>query len=605
MESIQPTINVSGTILNMAGMGFNHLNRICELIENSISAGAKCIRLITNTKTNVMTYVDNACGMDEKGLFQYGTLNNRMNATKTSHGCYGIGGKHSLTGLTDNGKCHIISKPKNSSTICEMKINYCDAIKNGVYQLIPHEASRSTEDIWNTFSFDRQSSGTVQCLESTSNIVNELSSRIATDDITKNSIRFELGCIYNKEIQKGLNLELICDGKSYVISAIDRLKYDQIEHVYKQRTVVTAYKYPDSSYRFYYTDGNNVSYYRNCSSTLKGKSIKDLPPIIESSSLIRKIGDITIQSTYSKEWDLLQNPDLLKMNLKIRAYKEVGKPIERDLQGGTVYERNGKQIAHFPTKLASTAKSDLIEYFRDSHHSISFEANDEMDGIFKVQVNKSKLTEDNIHKDLFGTTTFICETFIKNMEKLSGKSVIEAAASPAPASAKAPTTASAKAPAPAPAPAPASAPAPAPAPASAKTPIPTLKSEPVVLLTPAPTNVPTKPLEKKTATSVTSAVAMPLKTPVAVSIPVVNEPKTSISPIAKPVLKVEFSKTDTLLLVHYMNEIKAKIPYTGQYNIQEKYYNEALMKLGEERFMEWIMGREKLGLYEYDSKFFS
>jgi hypothetical protein len=610
-QAMQPTINVAGTILNMKNSGFDHSNRLCELIDNSISAGAKRVRFIVNRKTHILTYIDDACGMDSQGLFDYGTLNKRATATNTSHGCYGIGGKHALSGFTDNNKAHIISKPINKTGIFEMKINYDDAIRTNIYSLVPHEASRTSENKWDEYAFDKDGNGTVQLMYSNPSVVNELSCRISTDDITKDSIRFELGCIYNKYIRKSLLLELVIDDKIYVVYAFDRLMFEKIQAKYRQEVVVTAYKYPTGGYRFYFKDAAGVSQYRDCSASKKGKMMKDSPPLIISASRIIKVGDISIKSTYSNEWKTHQTPDLLKMGFKNKDSSGIN-VYEKDILGGIVYERNEKQISHFPSKPSIHVTGTKQKYINESHHLIEFKACDEMDDLFKVQLNKSKLIEENIHKDLFGTIAHLCDNFADNIKKIVETSTVATVTNqlmhvPAPTPLNVVpsvektniipiSTASVATPAPA-----TMIPKPKAALVKSVSHHSTKAKTENIKLHSAPIN-PAKPEGQMVAKApVTQA---PVTQAPVTQATGVNEPKTPIAPILRPALNVVFSKTDTHMLVNHSNEIKARIPYTGQYNITEKYYNEIITKLGEERFLEWIIGRSKL-VNDYDSKYFS
>ena len=609
----QPTIDVAGTILNMKNSGFNHLNRICELIENSISARAKRIRFTINKKTHVITYIDDACGMDKQGLIDYGTLNKRTNATNTSHGCYGIGGKHSLTGLTNNGKVHIVSKPINNSGIWEIEISYEEAIKTSSYPLVAHKASKDADEEWHILALNPNSSGTVQTMYSTQSIVNELSDRISTNDITKDSIRFELGCIYNKSIRDGLVIELIVDDTVYIVNPFDRLMFDRINPTYKEEVVIETYKFGLSSYRFYYKDSAGISYYRDCSSSKRGKGVKETPPPIQliksDAPDVKKVGTITIKSTYSNEWDKYQKPDLIHMGFKNKDSSTI-KPAEKDMLGGTVYERNNKQISHFPAKSDIHKTHTTQRYINDSHHLISFEACDDMDDIFKVLINKSKLVEENINKDLGGTILHICENFASKMKKINDtpepSSMIPSNQIPSPITTttaigatpsltveKQPAVAAVKKPA-----------------ATVKQPeVAAVKQPAAVAVSVAkkPVVVVKQPVVavKQPATIVENPLELVHKEPSNVVIQL-NQPKTLIVPIPKPAMNIEFSKTDThLLIIHEKNELKIKIPYIGQYSTTEKLHNEYLMKLGEERFMEWIIGRSKLGLYDHDSKYFN
>ena len=590
MNQQSSSINVAGTLLNLSHAGFTLLNLLCELFENSISAGAKKVRCCIDTVNNTITLVDDANGMDCVGLLKYGTLNNRSEATTACHGRFGIGGKHALTGLTDYKDVLIISKPKtNISETFNMTIDFALAIKNNAYGLHADDLTVKAAPVWDKNAYDKDASGTVQKLNSTPAIISEISKGISSDDII-HSYRFHLGCIFKTELRKGLTIEFVIDQKSYNVGEFDRLKYDEIDAKYKQERSIAVYLLPNGQYRFRYIGEDKKSHWRDCSASKKGT---DNQNEIQKNETF--IDNITLRHTYapSDEWDALQKDALVKMGLKIRLPKEGLKSEERDLQSGTEYIRNGKQIAHFTPRLPN---SDTSIYRRDSHHAVEFKASEIMDAIFNVQVNKSDLKENNIHKDLLGTITVLCKEFANLMEKRK-----KAEAAIAPATALPTTTAlprmtalptanlvnvAVKAATPI-KPASATSKATPAAPVKAAP----VKSTPVKATTDKAT--PAAPLVQAKATPVKVA-AIPIK------------PATPLQPVSTIINhSVRFSKTEKDLIVHALQELICNIPYTGQYNIIEKYYNEILMHLGEERFIEFLKKKKTDGVFESDRVYFN
>jgi hypothetical protein len=583
MNSQSSSISVAGTLLNLSHAGFNPSNLLCELIENSISAGAKKVCYCIDTQANTITLVDDANGMDCDGLYKYGTLNKRSEATADSHGRFGIGGKHALTGLTDYKNVLIISKPEtNISKTFNMKIDFAAAIKNNTYVLHPDDLTVIASKLWDINAYDKDASGTVQILYSTQAIISEISKGISSDDII-NSYRFQFGCIFKTELRKGLTIEFVIDGKSYNVGEFDRLKYDEIDSKYKQERSIDVYQLPNGQYRFRYIGEDKKSHWRDCSASKKGTD--NQTEIQKNDKFIDKI---TLRHTYatSDDWDALQKDALEKMGLKIRSPKESGKPVERDLQGGTEYIRNDKQITHYTPRIPN---SDTSTYMRDSHHAVEFKASEIMDAIFNVQVNKSDLKENNIHKDLLGTITVLCKEFTNLMEK---KKKAEAATGPTTATetsipnllnvvVKAATPIK-----------PVSAP-------SKATPAAPVKTAPVK-------SMPVKSMPAAPAKSMTSAPLVQAKsTPVKVAeIPI--KPATPLQPVSTTINhSVRFSKTEKDLIVHAQQELICNIPYTGQYNIIEKCYNEILMHLGEKRFIEFLKKKKAMGVFDLDRVYFN
>jgi hypothetical protein len=556
----QETFSFRGTFLNMKKIGFNPLNDMCEKHDNSISANAKTIRCLIDAETNKYIPIDDANGMNSDGLTACGKVNNRTDATATSHGRFGAGGQIADINITDLGKVHYISKPVNDPCIYEMTLNY-DIQKNEDYKLHPHEASRRTEETWNTYAIDSNGNGTVQLLQSTPAIIKTLIAGIVSDDIIT-SYRFELACVYNKQLREGLNMEYRIGEKSYNIAPIDRLKYNEIVPAHKQTVIIKVCQLSDLSYRFYYTEKGD-SYYRDCTNSTKGKGVKETP----SKNPHTHIGDIVLRSTYHKDWQQFLKPDLDKMGLVINCAQDKA----RAKLGGMIYERNGKQIAQFPSSKAGDS-AGLIPYLQGSHHNIGFVASEPMDDLFGVLVNKSNLVETNISRELLSTIEHICDRFAKQIQKIQAKVPLNV-------------------------------------PATENTVVPTLVNAPIIPAAEPAKVAPVKVTPAKKVAPATAVIATALPTKV---LPVKTATATPIKP-ATPIIpvvtvcnhNVNFSKTDTNIIVSNNQAIIVSIPYAGQYNITEKYYNEILMKLGEKRFIEYITKCSEMGWFTHNAAYFT
>jgi len=590
----QETFSFRGTFLNMKKIGFNLLNDSCEKHENSISAGAKTICGIIEEATNKYIHTDDANGMNIDGLKVCGKVNNRTDATSTSHGRYGAGGQIADINITNLGQVHYISKPVNDTCTYEMTLNY-DIQKNEDYTVNPHEASHRTEKTWNTYAIDANGSGTVQILQSTSAIIKTLIAGIVSDDIIT-SYRFELGCIYNNQIREGLNMKYQIGEKNYNISPIDRLKYNEIEPAHKQTTIIKVCQLSDLSYRFYYTE-KRESYYRDCTNSTKGKAVKETP----SKNPHTHIGNIVLRSTYHKDWQQFLKPDLDRMGLVIKCTQDKA----RAKLGGMMYERNGKQIAQFPSSKAGDS-AGLIPYLQGSHHNIAFLASEEMDDLFGVLVNKSNLVEINISRELLITIEHICDRFAKQIQKNQAKTTLTVPATEntvvlplvvAIQAIEAEKDAASKD-------------VPAKAVPAKAVPAKAVPAKAVPAKDVPSKDVPSKDVPSKDVPSKD----VPSKDVPSKDVPAKDVPSTAahIKP-ATPIIpvvtvcnhNVNFSKTDTNIIVSNNQVIMFSIPYAGQYNITEKYYNETLMKLGEKRFIEYITKCSEQGLFALNAAYFT
>lgn len=588
------TIDLRGMFENMRNIGFSNLNNCSEKFDNSLQANSNKIVMIVSSENNTIIFIDNGDGMDQEELVNCGTVHRRTNSSSDKHGRFGAGGNIADINLSDMGKVHYISKSKNKLTeVNEMTLDYNVKSYQG-YKLNPHEASRKTEDeIWNRFAIDKDNSGTIQIIHSNAEIVNKLKESFCTSDINE-SYRFRLGFIYCKQLQLGLKLEVIVEENTHVISPIDCFKFMQIESKNKESMQIQVWSHnPSKSYRFYYKNKNDKPCYIDFSNSKTGKEKHEVP----NKNLGEMIGCIQIESTYHSDWRQLIGADLENMGLNPST--SIPKEQFLNITGGIIIHRNVKKIAQYHLSNAGTS-SGLIPYYLCSHHNVTFDANECLDNMFAVMVNKSNLEVDNIMIDLRNTIEKICKKFVNRMQK---QYVVQASPqAPSQSVTQAPVTQAPETQAPV---------TQAPETQAPVTQVPVTQAVTQAPVTQAPVT------QAVTQASVTQAVTQDPETQAVTQAPI-HAPEThapaQINPInpIKPVstsinVNVKFSKTDKELIVYKINnnEILFKIPYIGEYSITEKHYNVLLLKLGEKRFIELMEEYKKIGLFECNKIYFS
>lgn len=571
------TIDLRGTFENTKSIGFNHLDAFCEKIDNSISAKAINISCKIDSANNTITIADNGIGMNIRGLRECCTINNRKESTSDAHGRFGIGGQVADIILTDLGPVHMISKPKDDANLYEMNVNY-NITKNDDYQLNPHEASRKTEELWERSAIDT-TSGTIQVLQSTSDIIPSLSDKINDPNILT-SYRFQFGCKYNKQLRNGLVMKFDIDNNSHKIMPIDRLRFDKTVSTCKQKIIIKVHRLPNKSYRFYYPDEKNAkSQYWDYSHSKRGKIVTESP----DNTKTVYIGDITLQSTYNEDWVKCLEPELHSMGIKT-----IGNQVDlKAILGGTIYERNDKMLAQFPSSQTGLSAS-LIPYYQNSHHNVSFDANETLDSLFGVLVNKSNLVNINIYPDLFSTITALCNKFANKMHTNAQKSAVLLSTYVAPKP-NVPTSASGSKSVVSKAVVPTSAGG-----SKANAPTPAVVAPKTV----APTSVvgPSTVIATPKTPAHTSAV-LPMAPPTSAVLPMANP-----LPITRN--NIIFNKNQTHLLITHNQQTIHEIRYTGQYRITEQYYTEMLTHLGEERFLEWLTKSREIGQFACNETYF-
>jgi hypothetical protein len=537
---------------NMLSDGFNQTSNICELIDDSLGAGAKHVRISLETKELKMAVADLGHGMDHDGLQNGHVLHNRGKPSKTKHGRFGIGRGHALAGFTQlKGKMTAISRhldcPEGTTEeankyqgINILTIDYPNVMLTGEMPLRANELGFSSLALWMKHSIDPMKRGTVTLMDVPKEVMDEFIAAIKTPDITKN-LQYRLGLTYYKFIQGGGKITVVIDGAVIPILAIDPLLFTKVSVDNKRMQPMTVYQSKETGeFRAYFVHKNKTTR-REFPDVGKAKLIVEDVPVGWT-----KIGVVTIANSYSKAWVPEYKAALETMGIKIANRTDVSSDYpQEDFLGGKYIERNGKIIARFetlePTSGDFSKRRDTVK----SHSLIVFNATDNeddptrttLDDVFKVMVNKSKLDKLDIEPNVWKTVEWFCSEFAKDMGNLYAP-----VAAPAPRPVPAPVT-------------------PAPVTPAPVTPAP---------VTPAPIRL---------------TAQVPIPAPVNPIVPV---------PIPAPVVDITFSKTPDHVVICEKTKEVYRIRYAGQYHVHEQALQQNLLKLGPARFKEYAKGLQDL-----------
>jgi hypothetical protein len=529
---------------NMLSDGFNQTSNICELIDDSLGAGARHIRISLDTREKTIAVADLGHGMDHDGLQNGHVLHNRGKPSKTKHGRFGIGRGHALAGFTQlKGTMTAISRHLDCPLgvteevnkymgINILTIDYPRVMATGDMPLRANELGLSTLPLWKKHAIDPLKRGTVTLMEVPKEVIDEFIAAIKTPDITKN-LQYRLGLTYYTFIQSGTKISVVIDGTTTPILAIDPLRFRNIPIENKRQQPITVYQNKET--------GESRAYFVNT----KGKTTRREFPDVGKAKLVvedvpvgwTKIGVVTIVNAYSKAWVPEYKVPLEAMGIKIANRTDVSSDYpQEDFLGGKYIERNGKIIARIetlePTSGDFSKRRDTVK----SHSLIIFNATDNeddparttLDDIFKVMVNKSKLDKSDIQPNVWKTVEWFCSEFAKDMGNLY-------ALVPTPCADGC---------------------------TCAKHPRPD----------------PTCPAGCTCA-----------KHPCPPGCTCAKHPSAAIVPIPIPLPKVDitFSKTPEFIVISEKNKELHKIRYAGQYHVHEQALTQNMLKLGPERFKEY------------------
>ena len=303
------SINISGLLRNMLDEGFNTRDCIGEMIDDSLGAGAKNIRISLDTVNKQLIFSDDGCGMTKEKLREAHVLHSRTESSDFKHGRFGIGRKHGLSHFTQNKyPVKTISKSQDTNNekiemgVNEITINYSEAIKNNSLELNPHEVGVSSLEFWKDHSIDNLKKGTITIIRIADEILGEIVSSLKCSDPLK-SFLLAFGIQYNQILKDGVKISFILDCKEMNVDAYDPLGLNIITSQNKTEIKINIFKDSISNeIRYIFINNGKSSYRKMNPSSGQYKNFTDSIP-----STYKKIGEIILVGSYSTDWTALAN----------------------------------------------------------------------------------------------------------------------------------------------------------------------------------------------------------------------------------------------------------------------------------------------------------
>ncbi len=550
-------VNISGLLQNLLNDTFSTAHCISELLDNSFGAGATNVHIHFDTDKLKSHFVDEGNGMTKDELGQAPVLHGRTGSSEQKDGCFGIGMNHALSHLTqNNGKVHMLSKcdaTSEHSGLYELEIDLANAVKTNSMPIVPHAMSMSSyTDIWKNYAINSAKTGTIIQTDVDPAIMEELCEMIRSDQ-PENSLRYFLGSRYYKSLEDGSSITIHLNEEIFTVAPANPLVLDKVATANKSEKELQVYRIPGTNeIRVYYKNADDVTGYKQFDKSNRGKFIVDDPA--EDYLLIGTLKQI---SAYSDKWHKLKRKQLAGNGITIP--EKISRKFLDELNGTRII-RNKKVIQRFPAPIIKSGDESHRTINYDSLCNVSYKASDEMDRLFKLNINKSTLADSNVHRSIMLTIKGLHDEFIKACIKIYEKNKaakVTAAVVAAVAVAEENT-------------------------AVVEEPVRSKKDTSKKEKThKTPTPVATKALSV-TVTPIAALSQAPVPAPA-------PAPSTKVIPIPVPEPKVgvTFSKSPTHI-VFTKGDKTYKVRYKGQYNKAEAYYKEQLMELGEERFIEWI-----------------
>jgi len=415
-----------GTIENSAYMGFTHADLYREILDNQLDAGASVIQnyLISQVESSksLMIFGDNAQGMTIEQLETCAIINKRKDASDEKNGLYGYGGFAGYYGFTKgDGKATILSK-KEGEPVNQLVLDFPKFKKNNKIVYTPHEATGTMSEMWSTYAVDK-SHGTLIILECHHNVIFDMIEKLPFE---------KLGQTYADYLKEGIKITIFTNNEKVVIevdvnNVIADATYTKKNEltIWKKGEIIIAEFKNGNEKRVYLDPKTNT---HNSATNLYSEGYREIGKINYTNSIRFNLIDKT------NNWPVLDGGYYLKRNKKVINRIEIPYPTSGDY-----------------------AYKDLRA---SSKHLVEFTTN--LDSLFSIQVNKSKIDKNLINSAIFTTLQYLALDFCKKTwDKI-------------------------KQPAPMPKPMPVVTPKPVPVPLVTPRPVPV----PVPLVTPAPKPVP-------------------------------------------------------------------------------------------------------------------
>jgi hypothetical protein len=451
-----------GTIENSAFMGFTHMDLYREILDNQLDAGASIIQnyLIYQVEStrSLMIFSDNAQGMTIEQLETCAIINKRKDAHDDKNGLYGYGGFAGYYGFTQGeGKATILSK-KEDEPVNQLVLDFPKFKRNNKIVYTAHEATGSMSEMWTTYAVNKNH-GTLIILECHHVVIFDMIEKLPFE---------KLGQTYADYLNKGIKVTIFTNnGKvlidvnaNNVIADATYTKKNELT-IWKKGEIIIAEFKNGNEKRVYLDPKTNT---HNSATNLYSEGYREIGKINYTNSIRFNLIDKT------NNWEVSTGGYYLKRNKKIINRIEIPYPTSGDY-----------------------AYKDLRA---SSKHLVEFTTN--LDSLFGIQVNKSKIDKNLINLAIFTTLQYLAMDFckktwdkIKQPAKPTPRPVATPTPTPRPVPVVTPTPTPTPRPVVTPTPRPVPVVTPTPTPRPVVTPTPTPRPVPVVTPTPRPVVTPT------------------------------------------------------------------------------------------------------------------
>jgi hypothetical protein len=439
-------INFPNFLKRFVDMGFNHCDCLSELIDNARDANSNNIHVYSGkdeTGEFFIDLVDDGDGMDKEGFKKYFEMfGDKVDKQQRCLGKKGIGGKIALVSLSKVGSCMVISRRMNNHL-------YGTAIEWSSLQnpceIVVQKAYKDMEDIW-TSRKSRHDKGTLIRVCLPPEVYHELNEIINDHEFDERNIYFKLCRNYFRLLEEGMSVSFTLTRPEGNVETLNCVPFDVLylrePCVIHQKDELSIYKDNEKWVILFHENDQQVSFKNMTTNALTAWN-----EIAEKLKNIRHVGNMTIEHSWLRtlpdkdnvandannekyvlsklfpniKWKDVSKKDVGKQDVTNKKPHDGSKDKIIRFTCGTHLERNKKETNLLVPWSKKTAGNNDERDFHDTKNRVIFEsmsdADDEMDTLFKTQINKSKVDICEMPKILEKVLKYKNKQFVDHLVK--------------------------------------------------------------------------------------------------------------------------------------------------------------------------------------------
>jgi hypothetical protein len=395
-------VSIKGTIQNALAHGLTPIHAVSEKIDNPLDFGAKNIHVeMFETESQKTFLVSSDCGgMTLEELCDSGYMNNRKPGSNNKNGLMGFGNTASDIVLTEHKYPSLTIAKTPTGTLVQTIRDYPTAIKDDRMLLIATEVTLSNERKWVAHATNKNH-GVLTILQIPDTIYNQL--KTSWMDMIKHFSK-----AYTYYIQQGVSLTFVLNGKRTVIT--QNVVQDTAIHILPPFRIHTAtITSKDIKYNDYAEPSRYIEVWRKPNTSevylrYKDKRGKYHNYGIESElpADFERLDDIVYNISYNEEYNTEDGGMYIHRNQKVL---DIHKP--QPMNSDDFYKR----------KINTDCRESI---HTTSHH----------DAVLNLLVNKSRITQDSINKNLLTISKEFKKKFLDEINRLRNVHMKKAKTSP-------------------------------------------------------------------------------------------------------------------------------------------------------------------------------